>query len=230
MDAQHLNTYLSFVEALLQCAKGEEWLLLQQHENLINAELLTVMEQVSNQLSAEGNVAAAKFLHYWVVQLTLLQQQSAKNPEPPPPPPANRATSSLQLTSPKSTTHHDTNELLEQIFARLEKLEVLLNQHLATTNPLWYMSILEEVNEHGWIISSEEVERLIGIKPTCIPGHNFFVRGCWKFMKTGKIGGQSSWQVIKEITTLPVEAPSTPTDNNKNSSSPELVSPWSENS
>ena len=64
MDTQHLNTYLHLIEALLQCAKGEEWFLLQQHEELIDAELLTVMEQVIEQLNTEGNVPAAKFLNY----------------------------------------------------------------------------------------------------------------------------------------------------------------------
>jgi hypothetical protein len=61
------------------------------------------------------------------------------------------------------------------------------------------MSILEQVDRHGWIISSEEVEQLIGTKPHCAPGHNSFVRGCWKFVKAGKIGTHSSWRVTKEI-------------------------------
>ena len=39
MGAGHVNIYLNLIEALLHCAKGEEWLLLQQHEELIDAEL-----------------------------------------------------------------------------------------------------------------------------------------------------------------------------------------------
>ena len=62
MDTQHLNTYLHLIEALLDCGKGEEWLLLQQHEDLIDAELLTVMAQITDRLNAEGNAPAAKFL------------------------------------------------------------------------------------------------------------------------------------------------------------------------
>ena len=64
------------IEALLQCAKGEEWLLLQQHEQLIDAELIGVMAQVTEQLNSEGNLPAAKFLHYWTAQLTHLLQQN----------------------------------------------------------------------------------------------------------------------------------------------------------
>ena len=74
MDTQHLNTYLHLTEALLDCAKGEEWWLLQQHEDLIDAELLAVMAQTTERLNAEGNAPAAKFLHYWTVQLTHLLQ------------------------------------------------------------------------------------------------------------------------------------------------------------
>ena len=98
MDTLHLNTYLHLIEALLQCAKGEEWLLLQQHEELIDAELLTVMEQVTAQLNNEGNAPAAKFLHYWTVQLThLLQQNTSEDPA------QSRADSYLKLVRNCST-------------------------------------------------------------------------------------------------------------------------------
>jgi hypothetical protein len=76
MDTLHLNTYLHLIEALLQCAKGEEWLLLQQHEELIDAELISVMAQTTEQLNTEGNLPAAKFLNYWKDQLTHLLQQN----------------------------------------------------------------------------------------------------------------------------------------------------------
>jgi hypothetical protein len=109
----------------------------------------------------------------------------------------------------------------------LERLEALINKPSPPSNPLWYMPILAEVEAQGWIISSEEVEQLIGTKPHCAPGDNSFVRGCWKFVKAGKVGTHSSWRVIKEIATVPSELLT---------SEPEGidlqpdVSPWSENS
>ncbi|WP_373547151.1 hypothetical protein [Chamaesiphon sp.] len=369
MDTQHLNTYLHLIEALLDCAKGEEWLLLQQHEDLIDAELLTVMAQITDRLNAEGNAPAAKFLHYWTVQLThLLQQNTNEDPA------QSRADSYLKLiqtllgcskgdevailsqhpdlvdeglvymmnqvaaqlaakgsqdtaiylkhlaaevnrvgqhpsagrtqisvpqpnshdaplnikiatannlhpngdrqlvtanSTPKSSpppNSHDTGvatatklhpdegrflfteamptataapttssplpnsqieQLLANISSRLERMEALIGEPSPPSNPLWYMPILAEVETQGWIISSEEVEQLIGTKPHCASGHNSFVRGCWKFVKAGKVGTHSSWRVIKEMATLPSE-PLT--------SEPEGidlqpdVSPWSENS
>ncbi len=296
MDTQHLNTYLNLIEALLHCAKGKEWFLLQQHENLIDAELLTVMEQVSNQLNAEGNTSAAQFLHYWALQLTHLLQQNA-TPENPA---ESRSESYLKLIqillgcskgdevtvlsqhpqlmdeglvytmnqvaaqlaakgdqdiaiylkhlatevnqvwlhpakeqsvvvtpTPLPSSNSYVEELLERISIRLDKLEVQLSKHSIPHNPLWYMPILEQVDTQAWVISSEEVEQLIGIKPSCAPGHNSFVRGCWKFVKTGKVGTHSSWRVIKEITGLPID--DTPLSEG-NELKPALSSPWSENS
>jgi hypothetical protein len=338
MDTQQLNKYLNLVEALLHCAKGKEWLLLQQYENLIDSELLTVMEQVSNQLQAEGNIPAFQFLHYWQVQLThLLEQQNttpttpaasrsenylklvqillgcpkgdevavlsqypelmdeglvytmnqvaaqlaakgeqdiaiylkhlaaevnrvwlhpgadrsiATAPAPISSPPANsysepplhtavemaskhleeeRSTIDPTPISPPPSNYIDNqlNELLQKIDRRLEKIEMLLSKQLTTANPLWYMPILEQVSTQAWIISSEEVEQLIGIKPYCAPGHHSFMRGCWKFIKTGKVGIHSSWRVIKENIDLPTDT--TPVSEG-NKSTPALSSPWSENS
>jgi hypothetical protein len=352
MDTLHLNTYLHLIEALLQCAKGEEWLLLQQHEELIDAELISVMAQVTEQLNAEGNLPAAKFLHYWTDQLTHLLQQniptetsaenrsqsylqliqtilgcvkgdevailsqqpdlvdqglvytmnqvaaqlaakgsqdtaiylkhlaaevnrvllhSEKAQPPVSSPPKNgykspasqevamanklqneRQSSSVQEAAPTvvanplpKSSEQDNNrangsinpavelakerlpdlvskptispqhnnhleELLENISSRLEKLEISINKHQNPASPLWYMSILEQADAQGWIISSEEVEQLIGTKPHCAPDRNSFVRGCWKFEKAGKVGMHSSWRVTKEILTPSIVGVSLP--------------------
>jgi hypothetical protein len=336
MDTQQLNTYLNLVEALLHCAKGKEWLLLQQYENLIDSELLTVMEQVSKQFQAEGNVPAAQFLHYWQVQLTHLLQQQNTTPTTPAEnrsegylklvqmllgcskgdevtvlrqypelldegliytlnqvaaqlaakgdqdiaiylkhlaaevnrvwlhpgedramatasPPisslsdngqredrlheANRLPDKEQSTAidqtprssppPDNHINNEINELLQKIDRRLEKIETLLSKQLKTPDPLWYMPILEQVSAQAWILSSEEVEKLIDIKPYCAPGDNSFRRGCWKFIKTGKVGTHSSWRVIKEAIALPTNT--TPVSEG-DQSAPALSSPWSENS
>jgi hypothetical protein len=354
MDTLHLNTYLHLIEALLQCAKGEEWLLLQQHEELIDAELISVMAQTTEQLNTEGNLPAAKFLNYWKDQLTHLLQQNtstetlaenrshsylqliqtilgcvkgdevailsqhpdlvdeglvyamnqvaaqlaakgsqdtaiylkhlaaevnrvllhsgeqrtqisspptnnhAENPASKEVAIANklpqneRQSSSVQeavptvvanplpksseqdnnhangsidpaveiarkrlpdlVSKPTITSPHSNHleELLENISSRLEKLETSINKHQNPVNPLWYMSILEQADAQGWIVSSEEVEQLIGTKPHCAPDRNSFVRGCWKFEKAGKVGMHSSWRVTKEILTPSIVSVSLP--------------------
>ena len=214
------------------------------------------MEQVIEQLNTEGNVPAAKFLHYWTAQLNHLLQQNPNTETSA----ENRSQSYLKLiqtilgdrqlvtanSTPKSSPlpnshgvqidpgvatatklHPDEGgflfaeampmataapttssplpnsqieKLLANISSELERLTVLINKHSPPSNPLWYMPILAEVETQGWIISSEEVEQLIGTKPHCAPGQNSFIRGCWNFVKAGKIGTHSSWRVIKEIT------------------------------
>jgi hypothetical protein len=376
MDTRHINAYISLIEALLQCAKGEEWLLLQQHQDLVDAELLTVMTQVAERLNAEGNAPAAKFLRYWAVQLThMLQQNTAQTPaedisqsylqliqtllgcakgdeaailsqhpelmdeglvytmkqvaaqlaaqgsqeiaiylkhlaaeihhgwlqpneqhgrssisSPPldpklqPPnghgdapidpgvttatklhpdpdpgqfvaatptpissPPLHRqidapidpgiatvnnqhlnqtrteVAAPIERSAPPS--NNQIEELLVNISSQLAQMEISIGKHSTQQNPLWYMSILEQVDRHGWIISSEEVEQLIGTKPHCAPGHNSFVRGCWKFVKAGKIGTHSSWRVIKEISELPSRVTPEPEHPELEA---QLSSPWTE--
>jgi hypothetical protein len=341
MDTRHLNTYLHLIEALLQCAKGEEWLLLQQHEELIDAKLVGVMAQVTEQLNSEGNLPAAKFLHYWTAQLSHLLQQNhrtelaTENQSPTylqliqtilecekgdevailsqhpdlinqglvqamnqvaaqlaargsqdtaiylkhlaaevnrvlvhsderqqriSSPATNNhvkspvsqscsvpSAASTAVNSPATSSGQNNNDvngsidplveieiaqqqlpdlvstpptssqlsnhlekLLANISSRLEQLETSINKHQNPSNPLWYMSILEQADAQGWIVSSDEVEQLIGTKPHCAPDSNSFVRGCWKFEKAGKVGMHSSWRVTKEILTPSIVGVSLP--------------------
>jgi hypothetical protein len=69
MNQQRLKAYLNLIQGLLDCPNGKEWILLRQHEDLVNPELVEVMEQVATHLAAEGNSKAAKFLHNWAGQL-----------------------------------------------------------------------------------------------------------------------------------------------------------------
>ena len=109
MDTRHINADISLIEALLQCAKGEEWLLLQQHQDLVDAELLTVMTQVAERLNAEGNAPAAKFLRYWAVQLThMLQQNTAQTP-------AEDRWHSLSAQADASRTERESQSYLQLI-------------------------------------------------------------------------------------------------------------------
>ncbi|HIK46115.1 MAG TPA: hypothetical protein IGR64_14710 [Leptolyngbyaceae cyanobacterium M65_K2018_010] len=59
------------------------------------------------------------------------------------------------------------------------------------------MEVLERAASGGWVMTSEEVQHLIGIKPSCPKGHESFQRGCWVFEKAGKLGSQSAWRVTK---------------------------------
>ena len=78
-----------------------------------------------------------------------------------------------------------------------------VSQTIASTvqqrSPLWYMSELEQAQAQGWLLTSSEIQHLIGVKPTAAKGTSTYQRGSFTFTKVGKIGSQTAWQVIKNV-------------------------------
>jgi hypothetical protein len=98
-----------------------------------------------------------------------------------------------------STVYEQLNRHLEAIAGALIKLsETLTPASQPHANPLWYMEVLERAHAGGWVLTSTEVQQLIGVQPTCAKGSESFQRGCWIFIKAGKLGAQTSWRVKKE--------------------------------
>jgi hypothetical protein len=332
MNQQSLNAYLNLIQKLLNCPKGEEWTLLQQHENLVTPDLLQVMEQVASELAAEGNLQAAKFLRHWEAQLAhvlspspqphksedrsqayleLIQalldcpkgseaevlaanqslldlglvqvmrqvaaqmaaqgnhqtanflgnlaaelhhslvpphgerlrqapeeketptpteqqqkqleqlnellsqlQEKPTTPEPfliqeripePVPKPSRNVTEAETILKPAPTTQplpspldiSSIHERLAAIAQSLAKLADMLASRLPVPNPLWRMESLERACAANWVVTTEELEQLIGVKPQCQAGESTFQRGCWIFIKAGKTGSQTAWRVTK---------------------------------
>lgn len=350
MNQQRLKAYLDLIQGLLSCPRGEEWILLRQHEKLVNPELVEVMEQVASNLATEGEIKAAKYLHNWAGKLhhiltesvpitknnndkteaylkliqallscpegseaeilaahqeligpqlvrvmkqvasqmaeegdeqtatflnnlaielnrTWLQQHEFQptfkkevatdpwlNEDSPVQNPSitetqtadseakaieqpletssqpkiesdllaktqsnepNEPTESKQLGMPTATTQTPAQlpdrpertsieanrqiiQQLETITESLVKLETTLASRLQPSNPLWYMDILEKAEAANWILSTEEVEQLIGVKPQCHHEETSYHRGNWVFIKVGKIGAQTGWRVQKQ--------------------------------
>ncbi|MFM7571547.1 MAG: hypothetical protein ACKO4S_00175 [Snowella sp.] len=55
---------------------------------------------------------------------------------------------------------------------------------------------LEEAAREGWVLSSAELTAL-GFRPVCKSGEDFCDRGCWRFIKAGKLGRGQGWLVDK---------------------------------
>lgn len=70
--------------------------------------------------------------------------------------------------------------------------------HLTPPDPLWYMTILERARVSEWLLTTTEVEKLIGVKPRTEKNQKSYKRGNWIFVKAGKIGNQTAWRVMKE--------------------------------
>lgn len=70
-------------------------------------------------------------------------------------------------------------------------------RHLKPSDPLQHLKALEEAAKAGWILSSTEVEDLIGCKPKLKEGEQQFIRGSFGFVKSGRVGNQSGWRVVR---------------------------------
>jgi hypothetical protein len=118
MNQQRLQSYIELIQKLLACPSGEEWILLRQHEVLVQPELVQVMEQVANQLANQGNLQEAKFLHNLAGQIHHLF---------------------VAQTVPPAIAEDESQEYLELIKALLACPEgaegELLNEHQALIGP-----------------------------------------------------------------------------------------------
>jgi CHAT domain-containing protein/predicted LPLAT superfamily acyltransferase len=71
MDQQRIQAYVNLIKQLFNCTSGEEIaVVLQQHAELVDAELLVVMRQYATYLDNQGNGNAARWLLEMAEQLT----------------------------------------------------------------------------------------------------------------------------------------------------------------
>ena len=115
-------------------------------------------------------------------------EASAQQPTPVPIPPPN---STVQFTN------EVIGQLLTQIADSLSKLETTIASQQQAQNPLWYMEVLEKAAAAEWILTTNEIEQLIGVKPHCHHDETDYHRGSWVFVKAGKVGAQMAWRVRK---------------------------------
>lgn len=76
--------------------------------------------------------------------------------------------------------------------------------------PLLHLKELERAAAAGWLLTSNQVKELVGVKPVPKKGERTFVRGSFAFSKIPlkneegkpkfkKIGGQTAWRVSKIV-------------------------------
>ncbi len=203
--------YLKLIQALLDCPSGAEAEILAANQELIDPHLVRMMKQVATQMVKTGDRSSALFLSNLAAEIsrTLVpvspfKAHLQKDVKLPNVEENNHLSQMEQLyqSSPPQSSDIAGNQILEQHLAKiadsLSKVEQILASRLQPADPLWYMDVLERAQNCGWILSTEEVEQLIGVKPRCEAGQDSFQRGCWVFTKSGKMGSQTGWRVVKE--------------------------------
>lgn len=99
----------------------------------------------------------------------------------------------------RSPSMDEMNRHLEAIATALTHISASLTPiPPPPSDPLWYMDVLERAYAGQWILTSGEIQQLIGVKPSCPRDSNRFQRGSWIFVKAGKLGSQTAWRVEKE--------------------------------
>ncbi|WP_414528444.1 hypothetical protein [Nodularia chucula] len=107
--------------------------------------------------------------------------------------PLDRVDTSSLTTGQSETAASELIALVEAIAPLAEGIA----RHLKPSDPLQHLKALEEAAKAGWILSSTEVEDLIGCKPKLKEGEQQFVRGSFGFVKSGRVGNQSGWRVVR---------------------------------
>ena len=101
--------------------------------------------------------------------------------------------------SPLDTIDKPTGIVENNLEALVNLIAGAVSQTIASTvttrSPLWYMSQLEEAQTQGWLLTTSEIQQLIGVKPTPAKGTSTYQRGSFTFTKAGKIGSQTAWRV-----------------------------------
>ena len=81
--------------------------------------------------------------------------------------------------------------------ARTDDLVMLVERIAAaikpTAEPLAHWEQLEKAVTHNWLLTSADVKRVIGVKPK----GNSFSRDSFTFVRSGTIGNQTAWRVVK---------------------------------
>lgn len=77
----------------------------------------------------------------------------------------------------------------------VKEIANVLEAKTPQVSPAKRLADLEKIANNGWLISTAEVKQLIGTKPS----GDRFIRGSFAFIRSGKIGGQNAWKVIRAI-------------------------------
>jgi predicted RND superfamily exporter protein len=101
------------------------------------------------------------------------------------------------LDTTLDTVNHELDTLTEPSYnSDLVEMVTAIASILKPQSVLSHHRELEEAAREGWVLSSAELTAL-GFRPVCKSGEDFCDRGCWRFIKAGKLGRGQGWLVDK---------------------------------
>jgi hypothetical protein len=103
--------------------------------------------------------------------------------------------SEAEVATPDQTLQNQSNTSLTigELMRLVEAVASIANR----PEPLQALEELEKAAEKGWLLTTEQVRQLIGMKPKVRGSDRTFTHGSFSFVKSGKIGQSSAWRVVK---------------------------------
>ena len=133
--------------------------------------------QLTTQLTTQHSIQDAKSITNNGLNTTIQDTQLTTQP-----------TTQGSFLTTQPTTQPNQKELLAQIALLITEAK----------DPLWNLSALERAIANEWLLTTAQIKNLIGTKPSCKKGNNYYERGSFVFTKSGKIGNQTAWKVSKK--------------------------------
>ena len=207
------------IQALLDCSSGHEHQILKNYSQYLNPRLVARMEAVAQQLSLTGNAYHAQYLMDIATQLerALAHQELSSSPADEPSPqrgdgqadertdgqPEGQPEESIMV--PSVTLENEELQIppdplsqqLSSLVQTLTKVTDAIASYTSSSPPLYYLDVLEKAQANEWLLTTHELETLLGAKPHCTRSQNDYHRGGWRFRRCGKVGRDTLWQIFK---------------------------------
>ena len=152
------------------------------NRSYITADQLQLLDQLHEHINQGGTMAEFP--------------KSAASPVDKLDTPVDKA-ASLVDTVERGMTKSAANNLDVLVQVVSAGVEKAIASSVQAKSPLWYMGELKRAVDEDWLLTTKEIQQLIGVKPRTKKGESTYTRGSFSFVKSGKIGGQTAWKVVK---------------------------------
>ena len=151
------------------------------------SEQIELLDQLEEHLKDGGTLSNFTPVTHVEVQTTQDTTQQATQIATQIKTPENKGDAQIIETEKHIPQHNDLATLVQLLAGKIQPV-----------SPLWYHWELERAEKVGLELTTSEVRELIGVKPVCRKGETTYSRGCWLFVKSGRIGNQTAWRVMKD--------------------------------
>ena len=84
---------------------------------------------------------------------------------------------------------------IQELSSCLKSIFLSINTNSSSISPLEKYRILQECCDKKWLLTTSDLEKILGKKPKKISGKNHFFMFGWRFTSTSKMSNQNLWKV-----------------------------------